>query len=988
MDEWMLVLIWVIAPFAELVIIIVMAVINYRQKAKIAKLTEWLKQQKSVSFENAFVDGKKHEEEPEPVQPCPPLNQVQSAFEPESGEMAWGMPRGNEFEDKGMPQGEAVIRPGAMEPAQIQCGVKKPARHLRASKGDAAFDQGTAALIVGVIFVVLAGLIFATTTWYVLPGFGKVILAFAFSAMFFGASYLAGQVLKIKRSSQAFYILGSVFLFLTVLAGGYFGFLGPEFILKGENRWRVLFVGSIVTEAALFAGLKSFRDKIYIQTCFWGVTVSMAFFMEVLGLGFRSCVLAMTAYSFLLVIWDEMRRRKGDSAGGPANETFPTKLLDEGLRRFAPLHFWIFSVVMGLLAVMDLVAMLLFIRIFNGSGFFTSSFDGPVFMFLLLVPRSAVREALPWNILCLGLIAAGIVILALRRPSRGMKLLHSVSLALLFQYAGWFLPGVFSFYIPLWYLPMLGGALTGIWFLAERGKKLPLANGWGGGVFTAILCLDTLYLLLFSIFQAAPVAAEAAISGLIVLLAVIISWWGRQRPSMGKMVPWVLFLLTITMGEAVNSGLGLDIRYDVILLVYVAGIGIWDVVRGDDFWTAVLAVGTVGQIVFWLMGWQTLPFFILLSVYLFASSRFGRMGQKEWGFRGGCLYFLAGSFIHSGIILENGVLRMMLVTVLYVGEYAVAYYCDRERKWGCFWEAAGLGIFLMTMGAFYMDSQLKPWNLALCIGSFAGFYVMLYFKGRTWMNLAAVLAVIPVPVVVWLRYTLTSNELHAWVGGILLVTGSLARWYRPIICKRETPHGSWDIDWFHILFVVVLLFMALMGNAGWRCVTTALIGLYVLQYISLEGVRRQAFTLAMILGVLAFWEQPFVHWPSFLSLEINLLPAVLFIWLLPRVWKDNKVIPKVQTALYCVCLGIMVLKAYSTGDVEDALIVEGLCLVIFIWSHVRKCIRWARISGITAAAVALYMTKDFWFSLSWWVYLLAAGIGLIVFAAVNEIKKH
>lgn len=38
--------------------------------------------------------------------------------------------------------------------------------------------------------------------------------------------------------------------------------------------------------------------------------------------------------------------------------------------------------------------------------------------------------------------------------------------------------------------------------------------------------------------------------------------------------------------------------------------------------------------------------------------------------------------------------------------------------------------------------------------------------------------------------------------------------------------------------------------------------------------------------------------------------------------------------------------------------------------------------------VALYMTKDFWLSLSWWVYLLAAGLGLIVFAAVNEMKKR
>ena len=44
--------------------------------------------------------------------------------------------------------------------------------------------------------------------------------------------------------------------------------------------------------------------------------------------------------------------------------------------------------------------------------------------------------------------------------------------------------------------------------------------------------------------------------------------------------------------------------------------------------------------------------------------------------------------------------------------------------------------------------------------------------------------------------------------------------------------------------------------------------------------------------------------------------------------------------------------------------------------------------GIIIITVALYMTKDFWLSLSWWIYLLAAGLGLILFAAVNEMKKH
>ena len=103
---------------------------------------------------------------------------------------------------------------------------------------------------------------------------------------------------------------------------------------------------------------------------------------------------------------------------------------------------------------------------------------------------------------------------------------------------------------------------------------------------------------------------------------------------------------------------------------------------------------------------------------------------------------------------------------------------------------------------------------------------------------------------------------------------------------------------------------------------------------------------------------------------------------------DRKEITNLQTVLYCLCLGAMASDALSTGAVWDALILEAVNLAVFLLAHMRKCMRWIRISGIIMILVALYMTKGFWLSLSWWVYLLAAGLGLIVFAAVNEMKKR
>ena len=133
--------------------------------------------------------------------------------------------------------------------------------------------------------------------------------------MFFGASRAAEKYFKIERTGQAFYILGSVFLSLTILAAGYFGLLGPEFILKGENRYRVLLAGSIATEIALFSKIRRFHNKVYTQACLWGMTVSMCFLMGALKLEWPDCMNGMMYYSFLLIGGNEVYRRKSGLQG-------------------------------------------------------------------------------------------------------------------------------------------------------------------------------------------------------------------------------------------------------------------------------------------------------------------------------------------------------------------------------------------------------------------------------------------------------------------------------------------------------------------------------------------------------------------------------------------------------------------------------------------------------------------------------------------------
>ena len=131
---------------------------------------------------------------------------------------------------------------------------------------------------------------------------------------------------------------------------------------------------------------------------------------------------------------------------------------------------------------------------------------------------------------------------------------------------------------------------------------------------------------------------------------------------------------------------------------------------------------------------------------------------------------------------------------------------------------------------------------------------------------------------------------------------------------------------------------------------------------------------------------------------IQLIPAAVFLWGLGPIWRETgetdiegavrpQGLRQLQTVGYVICLLILCPDAWMTVDVVNARILEGLCLAVFMWAQAAKNRLWVRISGTMIVVIALYMTKGFWLSISWWVYLLAAGIGLIVFAAVNEKKK-
>ncbi|MCC8025352.1 MAG: hypothetical protein LIP16_08630, partial [Clostridium sp.] len=868
------------------------------------------------------------------------------------------------MQEQRQPVMQGQRQPGMQEQSQPvmqghpQPGTQRTPQPVPPSGAPKAFNslksadyQGTAALIIGVIFVILAGVIFATTTWHLLSSLLKTVLVLAFTLFLFGASFIAGRGLKIKRTSQAFYILGSVFLFLTVLAAGYFELLGPEFILKSENRWRVLWAGSLVTELALFAGLKQFEDRIYSHACLWGMTVSMTFLMGALRLGYSGFVNGMMYYAFLLVLGLYFLEREPEKAG----RTFIGLRMDGVFCTFAVIHFWLFSFLMAgqwMMGCLEAVS----------RGTFFGQFAATI-----------------WSVAAMGTMTLGVAILALKRPDRVMRMLFAGACVLFFQYWVYVIPMDYAYQI------LAAAMVTGVWFFGAEKPANPLGSVEGDCIYTAFLLINTLALCVISAFTYHGMGEHIAASAAVLLLTAVTARWSRRVLLIRRILPVVPSFLIYTAERILSTGYGVDLEPEMFQFLFFLIVAAWDVLKKDKFCPFLLIAGSLVQFVH--LGDVNYPFLVLLSVYLLirAGSVSGEI--QEWYRKGSCAYLLAGICLWN-LPDGNQILKMLIVTAVYWAEFGLVCYRRRERQGDLFWDITGTAVFLTTMAGYYFNRSGKLWELGLCMVSFAGFYLFLYRRGKLWPHLLAALAVLPVPFEFINCYGLSEGLAYSIIAAAVVITGGWMRRYRPVFAEAPSLPGGWQADWYHILIGLPLALMLGEMEGGWRTAYLLLLALYVLQYMTVPQLKRPAVTLAAAIGVAAFWTQPFILWPEIVSLEIRLVPAAGFIWLLSPVWGEREPVKDLQTALYCFCLCAMTMDAFVTGKVADGLILEMVCLSIFIWAHIGKYTRWVRISGILIVTAALYMTKNFWLSLSWWVYLLAAGLGLILFAAFNEMKKH
>ena len=119
--------------------------------------------------------------------------------------------------------------------------------------------------------------------------------------------------------------------------------------------------------------------------------------------------------------------------------------------------------------------------------------------------------------------------------------------------------------------------------------------------------------------------------------------------------------------------------------------------------------------------------------------------------------------------------------------------------------------------------------------------------------------------------------------------------------------------------------------------------------------------------------------------EYRIIFMGLGIVLLGIIWYDIfEKIRFVQFVGTCLLLMVLIMHNLACPALPNVLFLGIGALTMLIVATLMKRKNYAIAAAATLILVALYLTKELWLSIAWWVYLFVAGIGLVIFAIKKE----
>ncbi|MDL4841173.1 hypothetical protein [Aquibacillus rhizosphaerae] len=155
----------------------------------------------------------------------------------------------------------------------------------------------TWSLILGVIFLLIGGLVLATSTWDQMGPILKVFSISFVSIFFLILSGISSRFLKINKTAFAFLTLGSMLIPIAIIAIGYFELFGQYLSLTGEGRFLLGLMGTLLPLPLYIRNAYRHQARLFV----W---ISYLFLSFAVGFAIASIDVSVDFFYFLIMIFN------------------------------------------------------------------------------------------------------------------------------------------------------------------------------------------------------------------------------------------------------------------------------------------------------------------------------------------------------------------------------------------------------------------------------------------------------------------------------------------------------------------------------------------------------------------------------------------------------------------------------------------------------------------------------------------------------------
>lgn len=915
-----------------------------------------------------------------------------------------------------------------------------PAGHAETPKNST--NASVVIMVLGAMFITLAGFVFAAAAWGNLNNFFKSAVLISFSAVFFAMHLIAARKLKLEAAGKVFFVLGSVLLPAAAAAGGMLGVFGSRFSFFGGGCALVFMTMFLLLSGCFFVGTHIYKSTSFSRIAYASLSAAFVSLM----IQFReyadfAAVLAGIVLLAMTLLEPKIKRLMG--AVGEEFHFFTTVctwslaavsliISDGSLWFLLPAVIISASFMAGAARSRQpsagVVAFGVYLLAGVIRGISPSSADG------WIICASAVMAAV--TLLCMmnffsedvravlsgfsRVISTVIIIGAvlceiIGGGFKGFELTMLISAAVMFAQSAFVnvRNGGYA---------KVQSAVTFGWLAYETASFVHTITPYGA----AFCVLGALMLAYYAISELSPLKRYFYVNnlGIAVFAAELISMFAVNISRYSAAVIFVMWLMTAAAAVIGGRNGKASVMLPIAFLALAYPIYAYDPfkVLGEFRYYDAYAVTAVIYCVAACAAVLIKPLRrfskafslgipVICLLYPFAAHKpiiaaaaavtvyavigwaydVKRKYSDAYGFF--ALFMICALGYEIGR-MSGGTAAYVVAAVLMILMFGV--YIFPKNGESTFGESTFLSA-ADSCGGSFLAAAMPLYSVLLmyegCEGDRllypCGVLLMLFGCGAAVMRKNSVFAAIDMLAWYFLTYSYFSdNSQMPWI--YVLIGAIIASVIGRIVFRKKLWEGK-SFDCFSMTAAVELIVLLSDGGQYAVWLGIGMLGLILLNLVRKENavsVNKLFLMLAALVIMPFWWTQPVLTLPEIIVTEWNIIPAAAFAVLIRLIYKGSDGADLVSFADVVICVIVLFVSAMKSGYAADAVILGAAIVLILFISFALRQKRWFALAAVSAVVEALFLTARLWNSRTWWIYLLAAGVILTAAGVSGEALKR